>query len=256
MSEYRLYHGDCLEILPRLIEEGVRVDAVITDPPYCSGGRQQQGARNQIEKSTRLPDEWFLADNMGTDTYIRFMRMVALACLNIVHMGGHAYVFTDWRQYTNLVTAFESVGWTLRNVIVWDKARGGAMGSFWRNNHEWIAVFSKGKPMPLRHRSCYNTWRGTKPQGGLHPTEKPVELIRYIINAVPGDVIADPFMGSGTTGVACLVEQRDFIGIERDADYFCVARDRIEEAARQPLLLQGAEQREAEQQAPLPLDML
>jgi site-specific DNA-methyltransferase (adenine-specific) len=231
-TECRYILGDCLDVLPTLA--AASVNAVVTDPPYCSGGRQQATARNTIAKSDRpQPDEWFLADNMGTDTYVRFMRRVAGECIRVCRMGAHAYVFTDWRQYTNLVTAWESKGWTLRGVIVWDKNRGGAMGSFWRNNHEWIAIFTKGKPAPLPDGSFFNTWRGSKKQGGFHPTEKPVGLLEYIIRAVDG-IVLDPFMGSGTTGVACAKLHRGFVGIEQDEVYFEIAKSRIAGAYGRP----------------------
>lgn len=235
-TNVELHLGDCLEILPALADGSV--DAVITDPPYCSGGRQQASCRNIISKSdkdVRPPDEWFLADNMGTDTYVRFMRQVARCCLDVAKMGAHGYVFTDWRQYTNLVTAWESVGWTLRSVIVWDKNRGGAMGSFWRSNHEWVCVFAKGQPAALPHGGFFNTWRGSKPQGGTHPTEKPIELLKYLVMAVRG-VVIDPFMGSGTTGVACCKTDRNFIGVEIDPTYYAIAEKRIAEAQMQPVL--------------------
>jgi site-specific DNA-methyltransferase (adenine-specific) len=103
------------------------------------------------------------------------------------------------------------------------------MGSFWRNNHEWVCVFTKGAPSPLPNGSFFNTWRGTKPQGGYHPTEKPIKFLEYMVSAIDG-VVLDPFMGSGTTGVACAKLNRGFIGIERDAQYFDIAKGRIASA--------------------------
>ena len=232
---WTLYNADCLDVLPML----TGVDAVITDPPYCSGGRQQQGARLQISKNDSRGDgDWFLGDNMGTDTYLWFMRQIASRAFDACTDGSPAYIFTDWRQYTTVVTAWESIGWTLRTVIVWDKDRGGAMGSWWRSNHEWVAVFAKGKPRPLAHASFFNTWRGSKPQGGEHPTEKPLNLLRYIVQSVTpgGGLICDPFAGSGTTGVAALTQGYDFVGVERNPLYFDIACRRIEAAAMQQRL--------------------
>lgn len=219
--------GDCLDVLPTLDADSF--DAVVTDPPYSSGGRTQAAARNTVSKSdSREADEWFLGDNMGVDTYIRWMRQVARECLRVVIQGGHAYVFTDWRQYTNLTTAWESVGWSLRSVIVWDKAKGGAMGSFWRNNHEWCCVFTKGQPNPPAHHNCYNTWRGGKPKGGEHPTEKPLGLMTYIIEAIPRQKnrILEPFAGSGTTLEAAKLLGWGAVGIERNPIYakMCAAK--------------------------------
>jgi len=237
MSTVTLHLGDCLEFMRTMPDKSV--DAVITDPPYCSGTRQQSGARTLVSKSdSRDNDEWFLGDNMGVDTYVRWMRQISGECLRLCKPGAHAYVFTDWRQYTNIVTAWESMRWTLRSVIVWDKAKGGAMGSFWRNNHEWICVFTKGQPTPLPNGSFFNTWTGTKPQGGDHPTEKPLALISYIADAVNGAVF-DPFMGSGTTGVACVQLGRNFIGCEIDPQYYAIAERRIRDAQAQPNLFEA-----------------
>jgi site-specific DNA-methyltransferase (adenine-specific) len=238
IGNHELYLGDCMDILPTL----GKIDAVITDPPYSSGGRQQQTARTQFCKNSASDcraEDWFLGDNMGSDTYCRWMRLISRLLFNLSGFGGTAYVFTDWRQYTNIVTAFEMCRWTLRNVIVWDKKRGGAMGSWWRNNHEWICAFVKGKPVPLPHHSFFNTYQEAKPQGGEHPTEKPVGLIQYLAESVCG-VILDPFMGSGTTGVACEKTGRKFIGIEVCEKYFDIARRRVSEAVKANKLFNGA----------------
>jgi site-specific DNA-methyltransferase (adenine-specific) len=224
----QVIQGDCLDVLAAMAAE--TVSAIATDPPYCSGGRQQATARNVITKSdSRAPDEWFIGDNMGVDTYVRWMRQIARESLRVCTLGSQAFVFTDWRQYTNLVTAWESVGWSLRSCIVWDKNRGGAMGSYWRNNHEWVAVFTKGPPRRLPNCSFFNTWTGCKPKGGKHPTEKPVELMRYLLRSVTpaGGIVVDPFCGSGTTGQAAVLEGFSFVGIEREPAYVEIAKTRI-----------------------------
>jgi len=229
-----LYLGDCLDILPMIDS----VDGVVTDPPYCSGGRQQASARSVFNKGIKesqknRSDDWFLGDNMGSDTYLRWQRQIAAACCDVCTPGSPAYVFTDWRQYTNLVTAWETRLWALRSAIVWDKAKGGALGSWWRNNHEWICAFSKGKPRPLPHYGFYNTYTGVKPQGSKHPTEKPLELIKYLVESIPlNGVVLDTFMGSGTTGVACIEIGRRFIGIEINEEYFNLSCERIEKAVK------------------------
>jgi len=226
-----LYHADVLDVLPSL--EALSFDAIVTDPPYSSGGRQQTSARNTVSKNDARDDNaWFLGDNMGVDTYIRWMRQIARECVRVTIHGGHAYVFTDWRQYTNLVTAWESIGWSLRSVIVWDKAKGGAMGSFWRNNHEWICVFTKGQPNPPAHRSCFNTWTGSKPQDSEHPTEKPVALMSYIVSAIPKKTgsILEPFAGTGTTIVACKENGFHCVAIERDRRFVELCRQKANQS--------------------------
>jgi site-specific DNA-methyltransferase (adenine-specific) len=163
---------------------------------------------------------------MGTDSYIWWMREISGRLFSDAPIGAHLYLFTDWRQYSNVVAACESKGWTLRNVVVWDKARGGAMGSFWRNNHEWVPVFSKGPPTPLPSHSFFNTWQGTKPQADDHATVKPQALMGYLISATVGTVL-DPWMGSGTTLLAAKDLGRRAIGIELEERYCEIAARRL-----------------------------
>ncbi len=214
---FELKHGDCLEEMRGLQSDSIA--AIVTDPPYA-------GSRLQISKTTRPDADWFVGDCMGSETYLRWMRLVALEGLRVVENGGLAYVFIDWRQYTTMVTAWESAGWTLKTVVVWDKAKGGGLGAFWRNNHEWVCVFAKGRTQWRRGLGQYNTWTGAKTRGGLHPTEKPVELLTFLQNGIAarGGVILDPFAGSCSTGVAALRGAFSFIGIERDARYIDYGR--------------------------------
>ncbi len=218
-----IYHGDCLDVLPQLPD---KIHTIVGDPPYCSGGRQQAGARLNLEKSAR--NTWFLTDNMGTDSFLWWMREIAGRLFNLAELGAHFYCFTDWRQYSNLVTACETKGWTLRNVVVWDKARGGAMGSFWRNNHEWVPVFTKGPARAIAHGSCFNTWHGTKPQADEHATVKPLGLVSYLLQAAGTGSVLDPWMGSGTTLLAAKTLGCRAIGIEIEEQYCEIAAKRLQ----------------------------
>ena len=190
----------------------------------ASGGRQQANARNVHSKSAR--SEWFLTDNMGTDSYVWWMREVGRCLFAGAEVGAHFYCFTDWRQYAATVTGLETVGWSLKSCVVWSKGRGGAMGSFWRNDHELIPVFSKGPPTPLPDGSFFNVLTATKPQGGLHPTVKPTEVLQRLCQATTG-LVLDPFMGSGTTLVAAKNLGRSAIGIEVEERYCEIAANRL-----------------------------
>jgi site-specific DNA-methyltransferase (adenine-specific) len=222
-----IYHGDALDVLDAaLIGE---VATIVADPPYCSGGRNQGTARQNFSKSSR--GEWFLTDNMGTDTYLWWLRQVGRRLFDTAQVGAHFYCFTDWRQYTNVVTASESVGWTLRTCIVWDKMRGGAMGSFWRNDHEFIPCFSKGPPRPLPNGGFFNTLHAVKPHGDEHATVKPVSIIQRLIEAGGLGLVLDPFMGSGTTLRAAKNLGRRAIGIEIEERYCEIAANRLAQQA-------------------------
>jgi len=219
-----IYHGDVLDVL----DAGAvpQADAIIADPPYCSGGRQQASAREVFSKNGDRAD-WFLSDNMGTDTYLWWLRQVGQRLLRLAPLGAHFYCFTDWRQYPTVVTSFESVGWTLRSCVVWDKMRGGAMGSFWRNDHELIPVFSKGPPRPLPHGGFFNVLHHVKVQGDPHPTIKPIEVVRALVEASGASLVLDPFMGTGTTLRAAKDLGRCAIGIEVEERWCAEAARRL-----------------------------
>jgi site-specific DNA-methyltransferase (adenine-specific) len=219
-----IYHGDCLDVLRQGVLE---FDHVIGDPPYCSGGRQQAAARGTLEKADGREADWFFTDNMGSDSYTWWLREISGHLYKKAPKGAHLYLFNDWRQYANTVLACETKGWTLRGVVVWDKMRGGAMGSFWRNNHEWIPVFSKGPPKRLPNGSFFNTWHGTKPQGDDHPTVKPQGLMNLLISATTDGTVLDPFVGSGSTLVAAKNLGRRAIGIELEERYCEIAAKRL-----------------------------
>jgi len=117
---------------------------------------------------------------------------------------------------------------------VWAKPHFG-MGTYWRNQHENIVFASNGMPSDMldRGKGSVLSFAAVSPQARVHPTEKPVPLLIDILDAVPGGRIFDPFMGSGSTGVAAVRCGREFVGCEVNPGHFDVACRRIEEAHKQ-----------------------
>jgi len=236
VSEIQLHLGDCLEVLPTL--DAGSVDAVITDPPYASGARRdaQRQVRGAMLRSLDDAD-WFSHDAMTSWGYAWFLRGVLNQLRPKLKAGSHLYVFSDWRQTPNVYAMLESCGYRVNHCLVWAKTHFG-MGSYWRNQHEHIIFASAGQPRGMLNRGMGSvlTAKAVSSASRVHPTEKPAELLQRIIAAIPGDTILDPFMGSGTTGVACVKTGRNFIGIEIDPDYYAIAEKRIAEAQMQPRL--------------------
>lgn len=240
-----IFHGDSTDILEAIAHNMPEsFDYILTDPPYASGGRQQASARNIVTKNNaRDSDTWFLGDNMGSDTWVRWQRQIARHCLRATVLGGHAYVCIDWRQLTNLITAWESVGWSYRSKIVWNKNNQG-MGSFWRNSYEEIAVFTKGMPMKLKDGTAFNLFTCNKPRGGQHPTEKPLELMYYILSKLTTKTrrVLDPFMGCGPTLEAAKMLGMEGWGIDQERDFCDLAAARVKQdhilPVEQPLQVQ------------------
>ena len=141
--------------------------------------------------------------------------------------GVHLYSFSDWRSYKNQQIAYESAGWELRSLIVWDKGNG--MGEFWRSSHEFILFLTKQKPDKLKHGGCFNVLRFPSIKNKNHPAEKPVKLIVELLKASSSEdqTILDPFMGSGTTLRAAKDLRRKAVGIEIEEKYCEIAVQRL-----------------------------
>jgi site-specific DNA-methyltransferase (adenine-specific) len=178
-------------------------------------------------------EDWFSHDNMATHGFLTLMRLLGLEVMKKCRAGARLNWFIDWRMYPNLYGALESCGWVVKNLVVWDKKHFG-MGANYRNQHELIIYAEKGNSA-FPTRATGNVIQFARVDNENHPTEKPVGLIRKLLVAstVPGEIVLDAFMGSGTTGVACVNEQRRFLGIEIDERHFENACRRVEEAHRQ-----------------------
>jgi site-specific DNA-methyltransferase (adenine-specific) len=220
LGDATLYHGDCLEILPTL----GKVDAVITDPPY---------------KTSSTP-----GGCTDTDVGRKWSGMIK-AC--DVSVGIHQINFTDWMKMLNhdgdyyffcndkniyplLHTALEHK-FRLHNMLVWHKPNA-TPNRWYMKNAEFIAYLWKGNAQPIKNMGDKQVIHTEHEGNKSHPTQKPIALMKYIIKNTTG-VVLDPFMGSGTTGVACMNLGRKFIGIEIDERYFQIACERIERAQQQ-----------------------
>ena len=128
----------------------------------------------------------------------------------------------------------EGAGLFVNNLLVWNKTVY-ALGGNYRSQHELIVFASMGKARRLNYHDLGNVLDFKRVSNGCHPTEKPVSLIRKIVeySTDEGATILDPFMGSGTTGVACVQTNRNFIGIEIEPKYYDIAERRIKEAQLQ-----------------------
>lgn len=157
-------------------------------------------------------------------------------------VDGCLWTCLNWRSLVTFQKAAADVGWPIESLLVWDKCwigPGGQKGL--RPSYELVALFA-GDSFSIPNRGLPDIqrfkWSAKKPHG--HPAEKPVELMQWIIenSTNEGDVVLDPFMGSGTTGVAALRAGRKFIGIEQDANWFEVARKRLEDEEAQTSLFE------------------
>lgn len=231
-------HCEALEGMDRLPADSI--DAVVMDPPYCSGAigeAQRTAAKSQgISSRSERRFGWFQGDNMGTAGLMFLLRSIAYRAATAVKPSGSLVVFADWRMVPTLAPAIESAGLRFQNLVIWDKLHPG-MGQGFRAQHEVILHFTNGQPA-YYCRSAGNVLRVARVRHDRrrHQTEKPVELLRKLIEVVapPEGLVLDPFGGSGSTIVAALEAGRHGLAFERDANFCTVAAERISNARRTP----------------------
>lgn len=201
-----LYLGDCAEILPTLGQ----FDAVVTDPPYGIGeskGRNKSRGKLAVAKDYGN-DDW---DNEPiTKQAVDLMQN--LSKWQII-FGGNYFELPPTKCW-----------------LIWDKENGAS--DFADAEMAWTNL---NKAVRLKRYMWNGMLRANNEPRGDHPTQKPVGIMEWVISHLPQDVetIIDPYMGSGTTGVACVNLKKQFVGIEREQKYFDIACKRIEDAQRQ-----------------------
>lgn len=209
------------------------VNLCATDPPYklVSGGCKSSLG------GIFAPDVY---DNDGSlFATLPFADWIPLVW-DVLASDADFYVIVNDKNVQECLNVATDTGFQLHNILVWDK--GNVTPNRWyMKGCEFILYFWKGKARPINNKGSSQMIRIPNVRNRIHPTEKPVELFRVFIgnSCNPGDVVLDPFMGSGSSGVAALLTECSYIGIEYDNGYYTDAKKRIEiaESVRQlPLL--------------------
>ena len=200
----KLFNDDCIKIMENM--ESKSVTCTITDIPYDGVNRKSNGLRN-LDKGN--------ADILTFD-----LDMFLNEVLRITN--GSIYIFCGHNQVSEIYKKFAEEGLSTR-VIVWEKTNPSPMNGqhVWLNGVE-LCVYAKFKNATFNEH-CKNTvFRFPTVRNKNHPTPKPVKLLEKFVEVSTneGDTVFDPCMGSGSTGVACISLNRNFIGVELDKNYF------------------------------------
>lgn len=261
----RLLKGDCIEILNQARENSV--DMIFADPPYflsnggitCRAGKMVSVNKGAWDKSR------------GVEENHKFNLEWLRACQRVLRPDGTIWVSGTTHIIYSIGFAMQELGYKILNDIIWYKRNAppnlscryfthsteivlwAAKGQKSRHcfNYELMKQFSHGKQMrnlwqfteEEEARIVDNVWNISSPPPveksfGKHPTQKPIELLRRIILASTkeGDLVLDPFCGSSTTGVAAVLLNRKFVGIDLEKDYLELSKRRLEEAFKKPPL--------------------
>lgn len=227
MSSIELYQGDCLELMKDIPKESV--DLVVTDPPYKTITGGDSNGKNSIRPKGILGGNRKLFNYQNSVNHSMWIPEI----YRILKEDTHCYIFTNVINLQEMISISLDSGFKLHNLLVWEK-NNCTPSQFYMKNCEYVLFLRKGKAKYIKNIGESKTVHKFKNiiGGKNHPTEKPIELMKFYIenSSNKGDVVLDPFMGSGSTGVACINTNRNFIGMELDETYFQVAKERIEKA--------------------------
>lgn len=207
-----IYHGDMREVLPTL----PTVNLVVTDPPYVVG----------FASSAQEPKVGGWADLMNAAVW--YASWLA-ECQRLTASAGAAWVFNSWRSFPALCRAAAELTWPIKSLLVWDKQAVGPGLRGLRPRYELVALFAN-RGFTIRDRTItdIHACRWPAMRKPNHPAEKPVALIRYLLQISGGQEVLDPFVGSGSTLVAAKQLGLRAIGIEMEERWCQIAAARLE----------------------------
>lgn len=227
-SKNVIIHGNCLDYLPKI---KTPINCVITDPPYGMDFQSNNTRRPESKKYSQKID----ADD-DLDAALNLFADVMAALTPKLADEAEIYVFTAWHildSWMPLLRSWEQDGVKLKQMLVWSKGYPGLgdLDGNWGCGHEVILYLKRGRrQMPYR-RSGVITVDKVASGKNIHPTEKPVPLIERLVemSTDPGDLIVDPFSGSGSTTVAARNLGRNSLAFETDEQHFVNSQKRLEQ---------------------------
>ncbi len=215
-----ILRGDCVGLMKNLTK---KAKCAIVDPPYKMTKRGKSCRPNWMKSN--MGDNVFNGEIPKTEDWMKGL-------YDSLEEDAQLYIFTNTISLQEYLNISSEVGFKLHNIITMIKDTG--MPNRWYYKQcELILFLRKGRAYPINDFTSRDNIKVVMPKlkdGKLHITQKPLYIIEKLISnsTNEGDIVLDPFMGSGTTGVACKNINRDFIGIEIDEKYFDIAKERIE----------------------------
>ena len=224
MKDIELINDDSLEVMKRM--DYCSIDLIVTDPPYKTITGGDSDGKNSERPKGMLSGNRKLFKNQTNIAISDWMSLL----YKVLKENSHCYIFTNVLNLSEMLIEAKIAGFKLHNLLCWEK-NNCTPSQYYMKNCEYILFLRKGKAKWINdiggsktvHQ--FNNIIGNK----THPCEKPVDLLEFYIknSSHEMDVVFDPFMGSGSTGVACINTNRKFIGIEMDREYFDIANKRL-----------------------------
>ena len=238
MANSTIYNGDCTVEMQKIANDSV--DLILTDPPYNLGNFM-------INRSTNLAKmrENFFAnagwDNLEFDEWVERMDSFFEDAARIIKTGGSMIIFMSIIKVETIIKLAEKHGFYYKTTGIWHKLNPMPRNMnlhFVNSTEAWIYFTYKKKTGTFNNENKMvhdfietSVVSNGEKKAGKHPTQKPIALLEHFVRLLSneGDLVVDPFMGSGSTGVVCKKMGRNFVGIEFDKEYYEIAQRRIED---------------------------
>lgn len=231
----KIHCGDCVEVMNRMPEESVSL--IVTSPPYniknSTGNGLKNGSGGKWSKAALLNGYQNYDDNMPHEEYVAWQRNCLTAMMRVLKPDGAIFYNHKWRVQNGLLQDRQDIieGFPVRQIIIWRRAGGiNFNAGYFLPTFEVIYMITKPefKLAPGANKMT-DVWEIPQSKGNQHPAPFPIELAQRCVEASPGGVVLDPFMGSGTSAIAAIAQKRDWIGIEISQEYCDLAKSRITE---------------------------
>lgn len=237
VKKFNLIKGDCLSSIKSMPDNSV--DLILTDPPYNIGKFMQnrQANLNRMRQNFFVGAGW---DNGDYTEWIKNMSLFFQEAHRILKKKGTLLTFMSALKVESIVDVANAAGFYYKTTGIWHKTNPMPRNMnlhFVNSNESWIYFINEGKTGTFNNDGKLeldfvqtSVTPSSEKKYGKHPTQKPVALMRHFVKLLSneGDVVLDPFMGSGSTGVAAVGMNRKFVGIELSARYFDIATKRID----------------------------
>lgn len=223
----QVYNTDAIEWLKTLDNDSV--DLIVSDPPYrvTQHGHSGLGGifKTKVGEDKKLNGKLFEHNEVDVNDY-------AGELYRVLKPDSHCYIMTNDRNLQNFMNVFTSIGFNFCKLLIWDK-QNKITNQYYMNQVEYILFMYKGRNKQINNCGTSNliSVNNVKNKTHNHPTEKPVELMEILIknSTNEGDLVLDPFVGVGSTPVACQNLKRNFIGCELDKVYYDTTMERLNE---------------------------
>ena len=225
MELNKIYNIDCIEYMATLPDGSV--DLIVTDPPYKVTSKGNAGTMGGMMKSTYMDGKIFKHNNIKPQEYIpEFYRLLK--------DGSHCYIMTNHVNLQEILNVATNSGFRFVKSLVWNKGNK-ISGTYYMSQFEYVLFFRKGKGKKINKCGTSDILnvpnKKTKGEDGknIHDTEKPIELMKILIenSSKENEIVFDPFIGVGTTAIACKELNRQYVGCEIDKHYFNIAQERV-----------------------------